>query len=217
MRVGLAARSARVSAGPIVDALRAWPLPSEEQVEAVGVALGRAPRGSWKLLACDADGAPAVLAQHPWPGAGAPATTLYWLVAPGLRAAAADLERRGGLADVAAWLAASRGRLRQLEMCHRRYAWTRWLWQRRGVMRRSVGATPGVIRPGRTGVGGIERWRLDASRPPAVKCLHAHLAQHLAEAALLGPARSLGLPANPVARWALDQLGVAPEEAIALR
>ncbi|MEM7681513.1 MAG: DUF501 domain-containing protein [Planctomycetota bacterium] len=179
------------------------PEPGLDDQQAVARSLRRSPRGGWRVVARNVQGEPSVIARVHLAVTMRVDTTLYWVVDPQLRASVADLERQAGVAHAEAWLRAAPSRGRQLEQAHRRYAWTRW----RLLAPSLQSANPTFARamaPGRTGVGGIERWRCDPGRPVAVKCLHAHLAQHLAEAALASGAAIT--PPNPVARGTLARL-----------
>ena len=119
-----------------------------------------------------------------------PCPTLDWLVDPTLKAAVADLERRGGVRAAERWLDADPRRRGALADAHRRYAARRaalltaedWAALREHHLTRCFDGL---------GVAGID------TRSTGVKCLHAHVAHHLVEG-------------NPVGAWALDRLAAEP-------
>jgi len=129
---------------------------AESDREAVTVLLGRPPAGAFTVVVRRPDGAPVVLANHPWLEDGTPMPTRYWLVDPALREAVSRLESTGGVRQAEAEVDPE-----ALAEAHRRYA-----------AERDALADP--QRPGPRPSGGVGGTRV------GVKCLHAHLAWWLA-------------------------------------
>lgn len=136
--------------------------------------LGREPRGPCEVVVRRRDGDPMVICNAPLLDDGTPMPTRWWLVDPDLTKAVSRLESRGGAAAaeaaVGAWL---------ISDAHRRYAAERDA---------ELPCDPPGARPS-GGVGGTRR---------GVKCLHAHLAWHLAGGD------------DPVGRWTAEQLRLRP-------
>ncbi len=130
--------------------------PSSDDVAAVTELLGRVPRGAFEVVVRRPDGAPVVLRNAPLLDDGTPMPTRYWLIDARLRREVGRLEAQGGVGD--AERAVDPG---SLASAHAAYA-----------AERDAALAPGHAgpRPG-GGVGGTRR---------GVKCLHAHLAHHLA-------------------------------------
>lgn len=149
--------------------------PSEASVDASRVAelLGRVPQGSFVVVVRDPDGDPVVIRNAPLLADGTPMPTRYWLVGAELRRAVDRLEAAGGVRRAEAEVAPE-----AVADAHRRYAEER----ARAVPAGWVGPVPAG------GVGGTRR---------GVKCLHAHLAWHLAGGD------------DPVGAWTAAQLGLA--------
>ena len=130
--------------------------PEDPDVAQVAELLGRAPRGEFRVVVRDGDGAPVVICNHPLLFDGTPMPTRYWLVDRDLNRRIGRLEAAGGVraAEAAvdpAALAAAHERYRverDAELPHR--------WE-------------GPVPFG--GVGGTRR---------GVKCLHTHYAWYLA-------------------------------------
>lgn len=132
--------------------------------------LGRPPQGDYAVVVRDKRGRPMVLKNAPLLHDGTPMPTLYWLVSEDLAPLVGRLESEGGV------------RRAELEVdpveiadAHRRYAEER----------------EALLPDGHTGprpTGGV------AGTRKGVKCLHAHLAWHLAGGD------------DPVGRWVSDQL-----------
>ncbi len=149
--------------------------------------LGRAPAA--RLLAVparDAEGRPRVVTAYPLlekAGRMEPFPTLHWLVDPALTRHVSDLERRGAVGRLEAWLAEEPALHDAYRDDHRRY-----------IARRLACLPPvdrvraGVLKE--RGIAGLADWA-------RVKCLHAHVAHHLAD--------PLG---NTVARLAHQRLGL---------
>lgn len=137
---------------------------------AVTALLGRPPQGAFEVVVRDAAGGPVVIRNAPLLADGTPMPTRYWLVGEDLRKAVSRLEAAGGVRAAAA--AADPDELGQ---AHARYAAER---------DEAIPADYAGPRPS-GGVGGTAR---------GVKCLHAHLAWHLAGGD------------DPVGRWAAERL-----------
>lgn len=120
-------------------------------------------------------GEPVVLCNAPLLDDGTPMPTRYWLVDPDLVRAVSRLEAAGGVRAAAAAIDAA-----TVEATHRAYA-----------AERDAALPPGHTdaRP-HGGVGGTRT---------GVKCLHAHVAHHLAGGD------------DPVGRWALAHLPDGPD------
>ena len=131
---------------------------TEEDRRVVEAQLGRRLRGRWQVARRCHLGVPMVIENHPRLEDGSPFPTLFWLTCPVLLKRASRLEAAGRMAELTARLGeddAMRGRLAAaIEALRKRR-------DSHDVITESGGA------PG----GGPER----------VKCLHAHLAQHLVD------------------------------------
>jgi hypothetical protein len=137
----------------------------------VARALGRAPAGTFTVAVRRTDGTPAVIENAPLLDDGRPMPTRYWLVDVELRDAVSRLEAAGGVKRAEASVDAE-----ALAAAHARYAADR---------DRALPAGHAGPRPS-GGVGGTRK---------GVKCLHAHLAWHLAGGD------------DPVGRWTVGELG----------
>ena len=137
---------------------------------AVTALLGRVPEGSFEVVVRDAQGRPRVIRNAPFLEDGTPMPTLYWLVDEQLRKAVSSLEAAGGVRAARAAVDPE-----ELARAHARYAAER------------DAAIPAAHRGPRPtgGVGGTRQ---------GVKCLHAHLAWHLAGGN------------DPVGRWVAERL-----------
>lgn len=132
--------------------------------------LGRPPRGSFDVVVRDDGGDPIVIRNVPLLDDGTPMPTRYWLVGAELRRAVDRLEAGGGVRQAERELAPA-----EVVDAHRRYA-----------AERDASMPPGWEGPRPSGgVGGTRH---------GVKCLHAHLAWHLAGGD------------DPVGRWTADHL-----------
>ena len=122
----------------------------------------------------DGCGGPVVIRNAPLLDDGTPMPTRYWLVGAALRLAVDHLEAAGGVQAAEAAVDPV-----ELAATHQRYALER------------DAALPGAWEGPRPsgGVGGTRR---------GVKCLHAHLAHHLAGGD------------DPVGRWVADQVAADP-------
>jgi hypothetical protein len=147
--------------------------PSAHDVEVLTRLLGRAPRARFEVVVRNAAGEPAVIRNAPLLDDGTPMPTRYWLVDPELSAKVSRLESAGGVRAAEAAVDAP-----ALAAAHERYA-------------RERDAALAAEHPHHTGprpsggVGGTAR---------GVKCLHAHLAYHLAGGD------------DPVGRWVEEHL-----------
>ena len=156
-----------------VLALTAVPGPADEaDREVVSRLLGRPPSAPFAVRVRTTAGVPAVIENAPLLDDGRPMPTRYWLVDAALREAVSRLEASGGVRRAQAEVDAG-----ALAAAHARYAAQR---------DRTLPAGHSGPRPS-GGVGGTRR---------GVKCLHAHLAWHLAGGD------------DPVGRWTAEQLGV---------
>ena len=132
--------------------------------------LGRVPEADFEVVQRAPDGAPLVIRNAPLLRDGTPMPTRYWLVDPELCRAVSRLESEGGVR--AAERVVDPG---ELAAVHAQYA-----------AERDAALPPGYAEPrARGGVGGTAR---------GVKCLHAHLAHHLAGGD------------DPVGRWVAARL-----------
>lgn len=134
--------------------------------------LGRAPAGEFTVVVRRGDGTPVVIENAPLLDDGRPMPTLFWLVDAELRAAVSKLEAAGGVRRAEAAVDAG-----ALADAHARHAAQR----DRAIPVGHTGPRPSG------GVGGTRT---------GVKCLHAHLAWHLAGGD------------DPVGRWTVDALSL---------
>jgi hypothetical protein len=156
---------------------------SDADLADVALLLGREPRGAFEVVVRDRTGAPVVIDNLPLLADGTPMPTRFWLVSPALIAAVGRLESTGGVRQAEADIDDA-----DLAAAHARYA-----------AERDALVPTGHLGPRPS--GGVAGTRV------GVKCLHAHLAWHLAGGD------------DPVGRWVaarigddlLATLGVAPE------
>jgi uncharacterized protein len=134
--------------------------------------LGRTLRGSWTVARRCHLGFPMVIENHPLLEDGTPFPTLYWLTCPILLKRVSRLEAGGEMAGINRRLEADTALKSRLDASLHRLVATR---DALAVLEGQT-APPG---------GG----------PDKVKCLHAHVAQELAD------------PPNPVGAWALSETG----------
>jgi uncharacterized protein len=145
-------------------------MPSAADVARLSELLGRAPLGAFDIVTRAADGGPEVIRNAPLLDDGTPMPTRYWLVDPELSLRVARLESGGGVRAAEAAVDAD-----ELGTAHARYA-----------RERDAALAPDHVGPRPSGgVGGTAR---------GVKCLHAHLAYHLAGGD------------DPVGRWVEENL-----------
>jgi uncharacterized protein len=134
----------------LTDALDA----SDDDVATVTRLLGRAPAGRFRVVVRRPGGSPVVIENAPWLEDGTPMPTTLWLVDPDLVRQVATLESEGGVRRLERAVDPE-----ALAAVHAAYA----------ARRDALGdARDGPAPSG--GVGGTRR---------GVKCLHAHLANHL--------------------------------------
>lgn len=138
--------------------------------DVVAALLGRPPQGAFDVVVRNDDGQPVVIRNAPFLEDGTPMPTRYWLVDEDLRKAVSGLEAAGGVREAAAAVDPA-----ELAEAHARYA-----------AERDAAIPPGHTGPRPSGgVGGTRQ---------GVKCLHAHLAWHLAGGD------------DPVGRWVAERL-----------
>jgi hypothetical protein len=134
--------------------------------------LGRSPAGAFSVVVRRRDGTPAVIENAPLLDDGRPMPTMFWLVDADLRDAVSRIEAAGGVRRAEAAVDPE-----ALAQAHARH----------GAARdRRIPAGHRGPRPS----GGVGGTRL------GVKCLHAHLAWHLAGGD------------DPVGRWTAAELGL---------
>ena len=132
--------------------------------------LGREPAGAFEVVVRDESGDPIVVRNAPFLDDGTPMPTRFYLVGAELVREVSRVEAAGGVKAAEAAIDAD-----ELERLHRRYA-----------AERDAAIDPDHVGPRPYGgVGGTRT---------GVKCLHAHLAHHLAGGD------------DAVGRWTLDQL-----------
>lgn len=138
----------------------------------VAVLLGRKPRGAFEVVVRDSAGLPVVIRNAPLLDDRTPMPTLYWLVGRTESAEVGRLESLGGVKQAGAAIDPA-----EIAAAHERYA-----------AERDRSLPPGYDGPRPSGgVGGTRQ---------GVKCLHAHLAWHLAGGD------------DPVGRWVAERLGM---------
>lgn len=148
---------------------------TSEDHERLAELLGRAPRGPCEVVLRRRNGDPMVIRNAPLLDDGTPMPTRWWLVDPELTKAVSRLESRGGVAAAEAAVGEP-----SIAEAHRRYA-----------SARDAEIAPDYHGPRPCGgVGGTRR---------GVKCLHAHLAWHLAGGD------------DPVGRWTAERLRLPSE------
>lgn len=154
---------------PAVDR-KAPPADADADREAVASLLGRPPQGAFDVVVRDEGQRPVVIRNAPFLDDGTPMPTRYWLVDDHLRKAVSGLEAAGGVRAAVADVDPD-----ELKAAHARYA-----------AERDAAIPPGHTGPRPSGgVGGTRQ---------GVKCLHAHLAWHLAGGD------------DPVGRWVAERL-----------
>jgi uncharacterized protein len=131
-------------------------MPPDGDTQVVARLLGREPRADFSVVVRDGSGAPVVIRNEPLFDDGTPMPTLYWLVDPDLCRRVATLESEGGVRVAEREIDPA-----DVERAHRTYQVARDA---------RLPASHHGPRPS-GGVGGTAR---------GVKCLHAHLAHHLA-------------------------------------
>ena len=145
---------------------------TEQDRALVEAQMGRRTRGSWAVVRRCHLGIPMAIESHPVLDDGSPFPTLFWLTCPMLVKRASKLEAAGRMRDLNENLAASPDESSRLGAAIERLR-----------ARRDAHA---VVSDGGSPPGG---------GPDRVKCLHAHVAQELAD------------PPNPVGGLVLAQVG----------
>lgn len=145
-----------------------------DDTQVVTALLGRVPQGAFEVVVRDLDGSPVVLRNAPFLDDGTPMPTRYWLVGRRHAAAVGRLEADGGVRRAEAEIAPE-----AIAAAHQRYADERDA----AIPAHHVGPRPSG------GVGGTRT---------GVKCLHAHLAWHLAGGD------------DPVGAWTAARITLAP-------
>ena len=147
--------------------------PSPVEIAKVAELLGRRPEVDFEIVVVDSRGEPVVIRNGPIMEDGRPMPTRYWLVGRGLSRLVGRLEGDGGVRSAELAVNAD-----DLAATHDRYAADRDAQ----IPSEHLGPRP------TGGVGGTRR---------GVKCLHTHLAHHLA------------LGDDPVGEWVVQQLQAA--------
>jgi hypothetical protein len=155
-----------------IDAVRVSPieLPSADEVSQVAALLGRHPEVDFEVVVVDSEGSPVVIRNGPIMNNGRPMPTRYWLVGRDLSRRVARLESGGGVRAAEKAVDAY-----ELVATHQQYAAERDAQ----IPQDHLGPRPAG------GVGGTRT---------GVKCLHTHLAHHLA------------VGGDPVGVWVVQQL-----------
>ena len=155
-----------------IDAVRVSPieLPSADEVSQVAALLGRHPEVDFEVVVVDSEGSPVVIRNGPIMNNGRPMPTRYWLVGRDLSRRVAHLEGGGGVRAAEKAVNAH-----ELAATHQQYAAERDAQ----IPQDHLGPRPAG------GVGGTRT---------GVKCLHTHLAHHLA------------VGGDPVGVWVVQQL-----------
>ena len=143
--------------------------------------LGREPAGAFEVVVRDERGDPVVVRNAPFLDDGTPMPTRFYLVGAELVREVSRLEAAGGVRAAEAEADAA-----ELAALHRRYEAERDA---------DIGADHQGPRP-RGGVGGTR---------VGVKCLHAHVAYHLAGGD------------DPIGRWTLDRIAPASTSTVRAR
>lgn len=149
---------------------------SEADEQCVTATMGRAPQGVVGVAARDAAGNPSVIINlplvHDESDCWQPFPTLYWLVDQKLCAQIAEIERKGGVGEIEAMLEADEELMRAHLADNVFYARARWALLNEDE--KKVAEQEGFRQTLEdSGVGGV-------ANHASVKCLHAHLAFHLA-------------------------------------
>lgn len=161
---------------------------TDRDIQTITHQLNRKPRGVVGIAARNSHGEPAVIVCHPLRRIGdiiEPFPTLYWLTDPDLCSAISHLERDGAIGQVEQAISRESTFRDALHADHDRYAVERWSLITE-TDRAAIAGTA-IEHDLRTlGIGGM------ANRD-AVKCLHMHVAQHLANV-------------NAVGAWVMERL-----------
>ena len=108
-------------------------------------------------------------------GSSTPFPTIYWLTDPALDRAIANLERQGAIGETERIIQNDPVLLASFRADHERYRDARWAMLT-DADRAEVEASPSMLASFRAGIAGTAKFS-------TVKCLHAHVAHYLADAA----------------------------------
>ncbi|WP_324669143.1 DUF501 domain-containing protein [Geochorda subterranea] len=163
-----------------------WESPSDSDLAAVQAQLGRHPQGMVAVAARCRFGRPTVVVTAPVvdgrAGRPEPFPTTFWLTCPYLVEAVSRLESTGWIARISQAIKADPAARQALRAAHEGAARLRSSLLTREMTRRLERLSPAAVqRLAQVGVAG-------SRQREAVKCLHAHLADHL------------GRSGNPVGR-----------------
>jgi len=151
---------------------------------------GQPPRGIVSVAARCPAGHPAVAQCYPLIRRGdgiEPFPTLYWLTCPRLRREISHVERDGAITEIAAMIADDAELRERLARDHEEYIARRWATLTEED--RAIVEAMGLAEQFRTrGIGGMTNWA-------AVKCLHLHVAHHLAAG-------------NVIGQWVIERFGI---------
>lgn len=149
-----------------------WQAPGPEDIEAVSQQIGRPARGVVAIAARCRFGNPMVIAVAPLIDR-EPFPTTFWLTCPYLVECVSALESEGAIRRLAAQVRSDPDFARKLGQAHRAAAELRVQMAGETDLRRLEELSPrAASRVTQTGVAGIRH-------PSGIKCLHAHLADHL--------------------------------------
>lgn len=147
----------------------------------VATQLGRPPTKVAGIAARCPAGHPSVVLNHPLhrrSGRLVPFPTLFWLTCPQLSRAVSRLEMAGRIVELERRLAEDDDLAQALHRDHRSYVEERW--QLLSAEDQQEVRESGLLETfEERGIGGMANWR-------SVKCLHLHLAHHLARRNVLG-------------------------------
>mgnify|MGYP001953669601 CR=1 FL=1 len=154
-----------------------WESPSDSDRAAVWTQLGRRPQGMVAVAARCRFGRPTVVVTAPvvdGPGGRPePFPTTFWLTCPYLVDAVSRLESTGWIARISQEIKADGAAREALRAAHEGAARLRSSLLSGEMARRLESLSPAAVeRLTQVGVAGSRQWE-------AVKCLHAHLADHL--------------------------------------
>lgn len=137
--------------------------------------LGRTPTQLLGVAARNPEGKPAVITCHPLNRDGqkiTPFPTMYWLIDPVQSQRISDLERHGKIGQFESLIANDQTLSDSLRADHEQYAETRWALLDPAQQQQAIDTgLASTLRD--KGIGGIADFT-------KIKCLHLHLAHHLA-------------------------------------
>lgn len=167
--------------------LPGWQEPSPEDIEAISQQIGRRARGVLAIAARCRFGQPMVVVVEPLIDR-QPFPTTFWLSCPYLVERVSELESRGAIAWLTEEVRSNPELAAELRRAHREAAELRRRLMDEVELQRLRALSPkAASRVTETGVAGIRH-------PVGIKCLHAHLADHL------------GRGSNPVGRRVTELL-----------